>query len=209
METEKEKPIEELLYFSIILLDKPIGPTSFQVSQYIKETLKLKKTSHMGTLDPAVSGLLPITLNRACKLSNYFMQSDKAYIGIMRLHSNISLGSLKKEMEYFLGKIKQKPPVRSNVKRQERIREVKTFKILERREKDVLFLVEVQAGTYIRKLIHDLGERIGGAHMLELRRIKASIFNEAHEEMINLYDFDKIVKDFHNGNDSCIRRMVD
>lgn len=178
--------------FSLINIDKPAGPTSFQISQYLKNTLKLTKTSHMGTLDPQVTGVLPITLGRACKLSNYFMHKDKEYVGIMRLHSSISLNSLRKEAEEFIGKIKQTPPVRSSVKRQEREREIKSLKFLEKKDKDVLFQTTVQAGTYIRKLIHDLGEKIGGAHMLELRRTQASIFKE--DTAITLYEFDKLVK---------------
>ena len=63
---------------------------------------------------------------------------------------------------------------------------------MEKKDKDFLFITNVEAGTYIRKLIHDLGEKIGGAHMLELRRTKAGIFTES--SLVNLYDFDKITK---------------
>lgn len=183
---------ESILNFSLINIDKPSGPTSFQVSQFVKRALKLSKTSHMGTLDPQVTGVLPITLGRACKLSEYFMHHDKEYVGIMRLHEDISLEKLKEEMKPFLGMITQLPPVRSRVKRAERQREIKTFEILEKDGKDVLFVTEVEAGTYIRKLIHDLGEKIGGAHMLELRRTKASIFDES--TAITLYEFEKAIE---------------
>jgi len=184
--------MNRLLDFSLINIDKPAGPTSFQVSQFVKNALKLSKTSHMGTLDPQVTGVLPITLGRACKLSNYFMHKDKEYVGVMRLHSNVSLTSLRKEAEQFVGKIKQKPPVRSAVKRVERVRHVKYLKLLEKHEKDVVFKTTVEAGTYIRKLVHDLGEKVGGAHMLELRRTKASIFNES--TALTLYQFEKLVQ---------------
>ena len=72
------KSIKELLEFSFINIDKPSGPTSFQVSDYVREQLGARKTSHMGTLDPAVSGVLPIALNRACKLSPYLMKKNKS-----------------------------------------------------------------------------------------------------------------------------------
>jgi len=147
----------------------------------------------MGTLDPQVTGVLPITLGRACKLSNYFMHKNKTYVGIMRLHEEVSLTKLKSEMKPFIGKITQLPPVRSAVKRAERVREIKSFKIIEKNGKNVLFETEVEAGTYIRKLIHDLGEKIGGAHMLELRRTKAGIFSE--DTALNLYDFDRAIKE--------------
>ena len=59
-----EKPIKDLLNFSLINIDKPTGPTSFQISQYVMHSLNLNKTSHMGTLDPQVTGVLPITLGK-------------------------------------------------------------------------------------------------------------------------------------------------
>lgn len=202
----KEKTIQELLEFGFINLDKPTGPTSFNVGQIVKEMLGLRKTSHLGTLDPAVTGVLPIALNRACKLNEVFMHRDKKYVGIMRVHEDVEDGKIKKEMEKFIGKIMQLPPVRSRVRRAEREREIKSFEIFERDGKDFLFVSEVQAGTYIRKLIHDLGEKIGGAHMLELRRIKAGVFSE--ENIVSLYDFEKAVKSLKNGDESELRKIV-
>jgi len=154
--------------------------------------LSLSKASHMGTLDPQVTGVLPITLGRACKLSKYFMHKNKTYVGIMRLHEKVSKSKLETNIIPLLGKITQLPPVRSAVKRAERERTIHSFKILEIKDKDVMFETEVEAGTYIRKLIHDLGEKIGGAHMLELRRTKAGIFDES--TALNLYDFDKALE---------------
>src|SRR3989344_3013169 len=112
-----EKPLGDLLKFGIMNIDKPIGPTSFQVSQFIKNSLKLNKTSHFGTLDPGVSGVLPVALGRACRLSDYFMHRDKTYVGVMRLHREITKDELTRTINKFLGKIKQTPPVRSSVKR--------------------------------------------------------------------------------------------
>lgn len=202
----KEKPMAELLKFSIINLDKPSGPTSFQVSQYVKHLLGLNKTSHLGTLDPAVSGVLPVALSRACRLNDYLMHRDKEYVGIMRLHEDISESELNEKMSQFIGKITQLPPVRSRVKRAERIREVMEFRVLEKEGKDVLFFSKVQAGTYIRKLIHDLGEQIGGAHMLELRRTKAAIFEESSS--IDLYRLDQAVKEYQSGNETPLREIL-
>ncbi len=201
----KEKPMKELLQFCIINIDKPAGPTSFSVGQFVKEALNANKTSHLGTLDPEVTGVLPIAINRACRLNEFLMHKDKEYVGVMRLHSDISETELKKEMKKFVGKIIQMPPVRSRVKRAEREREIKRFEIIEKDEKDVLFIAEVQAGTYIRKLCSDLGEKIGGAHMLELRRIKAGDFTE--EKIYNLYDFVKAIEAWKNGKEETLREM--
>ncbi|MBX4196897.1 RNA-guided pseudouridylation complex pseudouridine synthase subunit Cbf5 [Candidatus Pacearchaeota archaeon] len=203
---KRKKSTSDLLKFGIINIDKPSGPTSFTVSEFIKNSLDLNKTSHLGTLDPMVTGVLPVLLGRACRLSDYFMHRDKEYVGIMRLHEDVDEKVLEKELKNFVGKITQLPPVRSRVKREERVREVKEFNILERDGKDVLFSTLVQAGTYIRKLIHDLGETIGGAHMLELRRTKAGMFGE--DKIYNLYEFEKAVEEYKKGDDKKLREMI-
>jgi H/ACA ribonucleoprotein complex subunit 4 len=200
------KTINELLEFGIININKPSGPTSFSVSDYVKNALKLKKTSHFGTLDPQVTGVLPIAFNRACRLSDYFMHKDKTYIGIIRVHNEISIENLQKEANKFIGKISQMPPVRSSVKRSVREREIKSFEILEKKDKDFLFLAKVQAGTYIRKMCSDLGEKVGGAHMLELRRTEAGIFTE--EKSIDLYEFDKLVDQYNKGNETPLKSAI-
>nr|QBM01530.1 tRNA pseudouridine synthase B [uncultured archaeon] len=152
-----------------------------------------------------VSGVLPILLGRACRLSDYFMHRDKTYTGIMRLHSDVSDEKLKEIISKFIGKIQQLPPVRSRVKREVREREVISFDILEREGKDVLFETKVQAGTYIRKICDDMGKEIGGAHMLELRRTEAGIFAEpAH----SLYDLDSALELLNKGDESLFREML-
>ncbi|MEM4270807.1 MAG: RNA-guided pseudouridylation complex pseudouridine synthase subunit Cbf5 [Candidatus Pacearchaeota archaeon] len=205
---KQNKTIKELLEFSIINLDKPRGPTSFQAAELAGKMVGAKKFSHFGTLDPLVSGVLPIALNRACRLTTWFMKKDKTYIGIMKIHKDISEEKLKEEMKKFVGKILQKPPVKSRVKREERERQIYRFDILEREGRDVLFKAEVEAGTYIRKLISDLGEKIGGAHMIELRRIKAGIFSENDKEFVTLYELEKAIEDFKQGNEEKLKEIL-
>jgi len=134
------------------------------------------------------------------------MHKNKTYVGIMRLHSDVSDKELNDAIDPLIGKIKQLPPVRSAVKREIREREVLSFEILERNGKDVLFKSEVEAGTYIRTLCVQIGEKIGGAHMLELRRIQAGIFSE--EEIYTLYDFDKAVAEYKAGDEKMLRKMI-
>ena len=203
---QAEKPLKELLNFSLINIDKPAGPTSFSVSNFICKSLNLNKTSHMGTLDPQVTGVLPITLGRACRLAEYFMHRNKTYVGIMRLHEDIPTAKLKKLMKSFEREITQTPPLRSRVKRAPRQRQIFSFNLLEKEGKDVLFEAEVQAGTYIRTLCVALGEKISGAHMLELRRTKAGIFTE--ENLINLYDFESAVEKYKTGDESSLRKIL-
>lgn len=175
---QQTKPIKDLLEFCIINVDKPADCTSFDVADKIRKIFGARKTGHFGTLDPMVTGVLPVALNRACKLVGYFMHHDKVYVGKMQLHKEVDEKTLKEEMKKFVGKIKQMPPVKSAVKRQLRERRVNRFEILKIDGKVVEFVADVEAGTYIRKICSDLGEKIGGAHMIELRRIKAGIFEE-------------------------------
>lgn len=204
---QQEKTIQELLEFSIVNVDKPSGLTSFEVAETIRRIFNARKTGHFGTLDPMVTGVLPVALNRACKLSEYFMHKNKVYVGKMYLHKNIDEDKLKKEMKNFIGKIKQMPPVKSRVKRQLRERTVNRFKILRFNKKIVEFIAEVEAGTYIRKLISDLGERIGGAHMTELKRIKAGIFEKKNS--FSIEDAKNAFKLWKEKNDEGgIRKML-
>lgn len=201
-----QKSVKDLLKFSIINIDKPSGPTSFSVSDYVRKQLGLKKTSHFGTLDPMVSGVLPVALGRACKLTGFFIGHDKEYVGIMKIHKEMEIKELQKIInEKFLGKIKQLPPKKSRVKRQIREREIMSWDLLEQNGKDILFRTTVQGGTYIRKLISDLGEIIGGAHMAELRRVRAGVFSEP---CVNLYDFEKAVECYEKGDEKPIRKIL-
>jgi H/ACA ribonucleoprotein complex subunit 4 len=204
---QEEKPIEELINFSIINVDKPTEHTSFDVVARIRGIFNTKKVGHFGTLDPKVTGVLPICLNKACKLSEFFMHHDKEYIGKMYVHKEISGTKLEQEMKKFIGKIKQKPPVKSSVKRVERERTVNKFKIKEIEGKTVGFHCDVEAGTYIRKLIHDLGKNIGGAHMIKLIRVRAGIFDIKHA-----YPIEEIKKAYtlwkEKGDESELRKML-
>ncbi|MCD4771177.1 RNA-guided pseudouridylation complex pseudouridine synthase subunit Cbf5 [archaeon] len=203
------KPIGKLLNFGLINIDKSVGPTSYSVSEFIKRQLKLKKTSHMGTLDPKVTGVLPITLGRACKLAGYFIKHDKSYVGILETHKKCGIKELQKLIdENFSGKILQTPPHRSAVKREERQRKVYLWKLLEASEdgKSFLFNCRVEGGTYIRKLCSDLGEMIGGAHMGELRRTEAGIFDES--DLVSLNDFESAVKEWKTGDEEKLKGMV-
>ena len=205
----KNKSIKELLEFSIINVDKPSGPTSFDVVEKIMKIFGARKTGHFGTLDPKVTGVLPVAINRACKLTDFFMHRDKVYVGEMHLHKSVSRKDLEKEMKNFVGMIKQKPPVKSSVKRVLRKRRVNEFKILEFDEgkRNVKFLADVEAGTYIRKLCSDLGDILGcGAHMTKLRRTKAGIFDD--ESLVTIGKFFEAVEKYKQGDEILLRKIL-
>ncbi|HID42858.1 MAG TPA: RNA-guided pseudouridylation complex pseudouridine synthase subunit Cbf5 [Archaeoglobaceae archaeon] len=163
----------------VVCIDKPMGPTSHEVTVWVRRILKVKKTGHTGTLDPRVTGVLPVLIEKATKLLKILQTSDKEYVTLMRLHSEIEEDKLRKTINMFIGKIYQRPPLKSAVKKIIRVREIYQIDILEIDGRDVLFRVKTEAGTYIRKLCTDIGEVLGcGAHMQELRRIGTGIFGE-------------------------------
>ena len=68
----------------VVVIDKPSGWTSHDVVAKIRNLIKIRKVGHTGTLDPFATGVLPLTLGRATRLTNYFLASDKVYHGVMR-----------------------------------------------------------------------------------------------------------------------------
>lgn len=174
------RPLKELLKQAIVVVDKPAGPNSHQVSEWVKKVLGAEKAGHSGTLDPAVTGVLPVLVGSATKLVPALLEAGKEYVGVMHLHGDVGEERLRAAMADFQGDIVQTPPARSAVKREPRHRQVYYFQLLERDGRDVLFRAAVEAGTYIRKMCHDLGEELGvGAHMTELRRTRAGPFTES------------------------------
>lgn len=198
---------EELLNKGIIIVDKPSGPTSHQTVDYLKRILKLEKAGHSGTLDPGVTGVLPIALQNATRITHALLTAGKEYVCLMHLHRDVSDEKLSEVFIEFTGTINQLPPKKSAVKRQFRDRIVYYMKILERENREVLFVVGCQAGTYIRKLVHDIGIFLGcGAHMAELRRTKAGPFKE--EMSVNLQEVADAFHYYKKGDDSKLRKMI-
>ena len=204
-----ERKTEDMVTYGIVNIDKPKGPTSHQVSDFVQKILHIDKSGHSGTLDPAVTGVLPVALARGTRVVQALLTAGKEYIAIMHLHKEVDEEKLRGTINRsFIGKIKQMPPIKSSVKRQLRERAVYYLEILEIDGKDVLFKVGTEAGTYIRKLIHDIGMALGtGAHMAELRRTKAGPFSEGTlctlQELSDAYHYWK-----EEGNDKFIRKAI-
>ncbi len=182
----EERSLEEAKKFGIINFDKPSGLTSHETVYKVKKIIGVDKAGHSGTLDPKVTGVLPIALNKAVSLIKILLLAGKEYVALAHFHKEISKEKIIKSFSKFVGTIDQLPPVRSHVKRRWRKRKIYYIKILEIEGKDVLFKVGCEAGTYIRKLIHDIGIYSGAkAHMIELRRTRVANFFE--EESIDIY----------------------
>jgi H/ACA ribonucleoprotein complex subunit 4 len=186
------RPIPELIKCGIANVDKPKGPTSHDVVDRVRGILQIRKAGHSGTLDPLATGVLPVALGRATRILQTLLPAGKEYVCKMHIHKPVEEKKLREVFADFTGVIEQMPPVKSRVKRQTRARNIYYMEILDVQEKDVLFRVGCQAGTYIRKLVHDMGVKIGvGAHMTELRRTKAGCFDESSlcslEELADAY----------------------
>ncbi len=162
----------------ILCIDKPRGPSSHQVAAWVRDLLGIP-VGHSGTLDPMVSGVLVIMLGRGVRLAPLLLQSEKEYICLMRLHAPVSPEELERVRSEFTGRIYQRPPRRSAVKRSLRIRTIAEIEILEVQGLSVLMRVRCDAGTYIRSLCHHMGFALGvGAHLQELRRTRSGSFGE-------------------------------
>jgi len=183
-----KRNVEQLLNYGLIILDKPPGPTSHEVVAWTKRILKIPKIGHSGTLDPQVTGVLPLGLGEATKALGVLLLGPKEYQAVGRLHSLTSKERLDDVLKQFQGEIFQKPPQRSSVVRRTRIRKIYEMELLEQKERLLLLRVLCEAGTYIRKLFYDIGEVLGpGATMIELRRSRVHQFDES-QKLVTLHE---------------------
>jgi H/ACA ribonucleoprotein complex subunit 4 len=203
-----ERKIGEYLSKGVVNIDKPAGPTSHQVSSWVRDILEMKKAGHSGTLDPNVTGCLPVELEESSKIVRTLLPYGKEYVVVMKLHQDASKKRVRKILKYFKGEMYQRPPLKCAVKRQLRKRSIYYINFLEKDGKYVLFRVGCEAGTYIRKLCHDVGLILGvGAHMKELRRSKAGSFDET--SLVNLHEL-KDAYEFYleNGDEKYLRKLI-
>lgn len=170
---------ERLEKGAFLLIDKPRGPSSHQVSAWVRDLLGVERAGHAGTLDPNVSGLLWVGVGRALKLIPLVLEFPKRYIGVMVLHGSVPRADIERVAAEFQAAIFQTPPVRSAVKRERRIRRIHRLSIVEIDPPRVLLDVTADSGTYLRTLAVDLGEALGSeGHLEELRRVGTGPFQE-------------------------------
>ncbi len=204
-----ERTVEELLDFGVINIDKPSNMTSHEVSAFIKKFLQLDKVAHGGTLDPKVTGVLPIALNRATPIARTWLSGDKEYVMVIKLHGDVDDSELLRVLKEFQGEIYQRPPLKSAVVRRTRVRRINKIEFLEKKGRYVLVRVSCQAGTYMRKLATDIGDVLGvGAHMYELRRIKSGAFREDEtlktlQDLVDAWHFYK-----EEGEEKYIKQVI-
>lgn len=205
----EDRPIEEYISKSVINLDKPSGPTSHEIDAWVKRILNCDKSGHGGTLDPKVTGVLPIGIDNATRTIQLLLTAPKEYVCLMTLHENVSEERIREVFKEFTGKIYQLPPVKSAVKRELRTRNVYYSTIYEINGRDVLFRIGCEAGTYVRTYCHNIGEALGvGAHMAELRRTQVGSFTEKN----NLSTLQDVTDAYHffieDGDQSFLRECL-
>jgi len=204
-----QRAIPDLLNYCLIPLDKPAGQTSSQVVAWVRQMLGAARAGHSGTLDPPATGLLPIALGDATKALSTLLLGPKQYYGVMRLHNPVAEFDLNSVISEFEGDLYQKPPERSSVKRVRRVRTIYELEQVERNGNLVLLRVLCQAGTYVRKLVYDMGEVLGvGASLIELRRTKVSDLSEARG-FVRLHELSLAATSYkENSDDAPLRQCV-
>lgn len=113
----------------LILINKPEGDTSHTVVQQVKHRLQVDKAGHLGTLDPIATGVFPVCLGKATRLSPFYMRADKCYLAAIRFgiftttddregkqegpytKIRFSKDQLEKAIASFQGEIQQRPPI--------------------------------------------------------------------------------------------------
>ena len=197
-----KRPISDLFQYGVILLDKPPGPTSHEVVAWTKRLLGIEKAGHSGTLDPGATGLLPVGLGEGTKALAALLLGPKEYYSLARLHAHVSDDKLKSVVKEFVGEIYQRPPQRSSVRRATRVRMIYELEVVEQFDRLLLMRIVCQAGTYIRKIIYDIGEILSpGATMIELRRTRVSNFCENNDKFVRLHDLADAIQIYREKQD--------
>jgi len=201
-----ERDVDALLSFGVVNLDKPPGPSAHQVAAWVRDATGQDRVAHGGTLDPKVTGCLPILLGDAARAARIFDDAVKEYVAVLELHDRAP-PDFESVVAEFEGDIYQKPPRKSAVKRQLRSRRIHALDVLEREERRALLRVRCASGTYIRKLCHDVGLALGtGAHMGDLRRTATGQFDD--RSLVSMHDLVDALAFADEGDERDLREFV-
>lgn len=203
----EERSAEELLNKGVVLVDKPFGPQSNQVSTWIKKELDRKKAGHFGTLDPNATGVLPVGIDKGTRVSKALSEAKKEYVFEAELGEEKDEEEVRKVLQSFEGTNTQTPPEKSAVKKEEREREVYDIELLGVNENSVLGRVRCESGFYVRVLIQQLGEKIDAdAEMEELRRTSQGTLTEEDtntiQEIVDAYHF------YNDGDEEALKEVL-
>ena len=220
----------ELLAFGVVNLDKPAGPSAHQVAGWVRdlagdavddlgasvadnegspsaaESPTVDRAAHAGTLDPKVTGCLPMLLGDATRTAQVFLEGRKEYIAVLELHGPRP-ADLESVLNRFAAPLYQKPPKKSAVRRKLRVREIYALELLDHTDRQALLRIACESGTYVRKLCHDIGLALGtGAHMGHLRRTATDPFDDT--SLIDLHEFTDALAVARDGDTEWLREVV-
>ena len=214
----EDRSAAELLAFGVVNLDKPAGPSAHQVAGWVRDLASdaaadldsegpgVDRAAHAGTLDPKVTGCLPMLLGDATRMAQVFLEGRKEYVSVLELHSPAPT-NLEAVLAEFEAPLYQKPPRKSAVSRRLRVREIHELALLDRSDRQALIRIQCESGTYVRKLCHDLGLALGtGAHMGHLRRTATDPFDDT--SLVNLQAFTDALEFAREGDEELLREIV-
>jgi len=202
-----ERELAEHIRWGAVILDKPAGPTSRKAADAVRSLVGAARAGHGGTLDPMVTGVLPVLLDKSTRVAGLLLGCDKEYSGVMALHGEVADEELERALCGFRGVIEQLPPRRSRVRRALRRRRVHAFEVTGREGRRAEFTVRCQGGTYVRKLVHDLGQALGcGAHMAELRRTRSGPIGLA--DCVTMGELEAVSAPSDPSREEALRRLV-
>lgn len=200
------RSLEARRKFGVVNIDKPPGPSAHQVVAWVKDILDVERAGHAGTLDPKVTGCLPILLGDATRLAQALVTGWKEYVTVLELHDRPP-DRLDTVLEEFEGEIYQKPPRKSAVARRLRTRTIDHLDAIELAERAALLKIRCESGTYIRKLCHDIGLVAGvGGHMGALRRTATEPFDD--RSLVRMHDLVDAVEFAKDGNPERLDNML-
>src|SRR5256886_9403670 len=109
----EDRTIHGRMRIGVAMGDKPAGPTSQQVSAWVRDMFSVPKAGHSGTLDPRVTGVLPVALADATRAVEAVLAGDKEYVGVFQLHQDVDPRRVRSMMAPLLGASYQSQTVRS------------------------------------------------------------------------------------------------
>lgn len=204
----EKRPIEELLQNGFVIVDKPFGPTSNQVSSWIKKELDRKKAGHFGTLDPNATGVLPIGLNSGTRIQKALSNATKEYVFEVEVEKEeLQEDRINDILNEFEGTNTQTPPELSAVKKQEREREVYEIELLDVDGPKFLGRVKCESGFYVRVLVDQIADELGkDAEMTELRRTQQADIEV--EETDTIQDIVDAYHYYNEGDEEPLREVL-
>ncbi len=203
----EQRPLEDVIANGIVLLDKPHGPTSNQVSVWTKKVAGRDKAGHSGTLDPHVTGVLPVGLDRGTRVMGPLSSADKEYVCLMELGTDVPRDEVEAAADDLVGAIEQVPPEKSAVKREQRTRTIYDLDVLEVDGTDVLFRIACEKGFYVRTFCEQFGEHLATTgEMVGLRRTRVGVFTE--DQTVTLQDFADAYAFWKAGEETRLDEMV-